>query len=254
MPCVIFVFSRKRCDDNANMMQSVDLTTASEKHQITRCVGRPFASGGNNRACSFFNKCIDRLQGTDKILPQVDDDSRRFLRFTRIVACILGHSNAQLLRTRLCNPSFGRFADPQRGKLEICAGDNFRYRLLQVVELLFQRGLVKVLFGTYFKVFLHKCATLNCSNRDVQHGRQYASANGCFRLDGKIRRQPNTRSQSDRIHANGGSSRPPRPRRDRHCDYTRQARAAARLHVRAAADGQRRRRAARLQRRRRCCF
>ncbi|KAI6229092.1 hypothetical protein M3Y99_01149500 [Aphelenchoides fujianensis] len=55
LPSVVFVFSRKRCDDNANMMDSADLTTAKEKSEISR----------------FFNRCIDRLKGSDKILPQV---------------------------------------------------------------------------------------------------------------------------------------------------------------------------------------
>jgi antiviral helicase SKI2 len=55
LPCVIFVFSRKRCDDSANMMFGTDLTTKTEKSEIVR----------------FFHKCIDRLQGSDKGLPQV---------------------------------------------------------------------------------------------------------------------------------------------------------------------------------------
>ncbi|KAI6238169.1 hypothetical protein M3Y99_00714900 [Aphelenchoides fujianensis] len=57
LPSVVFVFSRKRCDDNANMMDSADLTTAKEKSEISR----------------FFNRCIDRLKGSDKILPQKRD-------------------------------------------------------------------------------------------------------------------------------------------------------------------------------------
>ncbi|KAI6180853.1 hypothetical protein M3Y98_00765800 [Aphelenchoides besseyi] len=96
MPCVIFVFSRKRCDDNANMMQSADLTTAKEKSEITR----------------FFNKCIDRLKGSDKILPQV---------------------------IRMKSYCEHGFAVHHSGILPI---------LKEVVELLFQRGLVKVLFAT----------------------------------------------------------------------------------------------------------
>lgn len=60
MPAVVFVFSRKRCDEYANMLHAVDLTSESEKSQINR----------------FFARSIDRLKDTDKELPQV-----RSLRF-----------------------------------------------------------------------------------------------------------------------------------------------------------------------------
>lgn len=46
-----------RCDENAALLQSVDLTTAKEKSEIHH----------------FFSKCIDRLRGSDKKLPQVCD-------------------------------------------------------------------------------------------------------------------------------------------------------------------------------------
>lgn len=55
LPIVIFVFSRKRCDQAALLLQSIDLTTAKEKSEIHK----------------FFNKCIERLKGSDKKLPQV---------------------------------------------------------------------------------------------------------------------------------------------------------------------------------------
>ncbi|KAH7729260.1 helicase [Aphelenchoides avenae] len=54
LPMVIFVFSRKRCDENAHLLQSVDLTTAKEKSEVHK----------------FFSRCIDRLKGSDKLLPQ----------------------------------------------------------------------------------------------------------------------------------------------------------------------------------------
>jgi antiviral helicase SKI2 len=96
LPVVVFVFSRKRCDDNANMMQSSDLTTQTEKHEVLK----------------FFDKCVHRLNGSDKILPQV-------------------------VRMReLCERGF---AVHHSGILPI---------LKEVVELLFQRGLIKVLFAT----------------------------------------------------------------------------------------------------------
>lgn len=52
---VVFVFSRKRCDEYADALQSVDLTEKNDKHFIR----------------TFFGKCVDRLKGTDKELPQV---------------------------------------------------------------------------------------------------------------------------------------------------------------------------------------
>lgn len=55
LPMVCFVFSRKRCDENAQLLRSIDLTTSSEKSHVT----------------SFFAQCISRLKGTDKELPQV---------------------------------------------------------------------------------------------------------------------------------------------------------------------------------------
>ncbi|KAF8374705.1 hypothetical protein PRIPAC_81134 [Pristionchus pacificus] len=55
LPMVCFVFSRKRCDENAQLLRSIDLTTSSEKSHVT----------------SFFGQCIGRLKGTDKELPQV---------------------------------------------------------------------------------------------------------------------------------------------------------------------------------------
>ena len=55
LPVVAFTFSRKQCDSNANQLTTVDLTTNSEKSSIH----------------VFVQKCISRLKGTDKQLPQV---------------------------------------------------------------------------------------------------------------------------------------------------------------------------------------
>ncbi|PIK60839.1 putative helicase SKI2W-like [Apostichopus japonicus] len=53
--CVCFTFSKKRCDDNAYSLLSLDLTTSEEK----------------NKVHIFFKKCVARLKGTDKQLPQI---------------------------------------------------------------------------------------------------------------------------------------------------------------------------------------
>ncbi|EJD74520.1 hypothetical protein LOAG_18173 [Loa loa] len=84
------------CDDNAYLLRSVDLTTEKEKSSIHH----------------FFSKCIARLRGSDKRLPQV------------------------LQMKELCKHGF---AIHHSGILPI---------LKEVVELLFQKGLVKVLFAT----------------------------------------------------------------------------------------------------------
>ncbi|KAL3989648.1 DSHCT (NUC185) domain family protein [Acanthocheilonema viteae] len=96
LPVIIFVFSRRRCDDNAYLLRSVDLTTEKEKSSIHH----------------FFSRCIARLKGSDKNLPQV------------------------LQMKELCKHGF---AIHHSGILPI---------LKEVVELLFQKGLVKVLFAT----------------------------------------------------------------------------------------------------------
>ena len=55
LPVVAFTFSKKKCDDNATQLTSTDLTTTSEKSEIH----------------VFVHKCVARLKGTDKQLPQV---------------------------------------------------------------------------------------------------------------------------------------------------------------------------------------
>ncbi|XP_039757773.1 helicase SKI2W [Pararge aegeria] len=55
LPVVAFTLSRNRCDQNAENLMSVDLTTAREKSHIR----------------SFFSKCLQRLKEPDRRLPQV---------------------------------------------------------------------------------------------------------------------------------------------------------------------------------------
>ena len=55
LPVVAFIFSKRKIDENANILQSVDLTTAAEKHDIH----------------VFFQKCVSHLKGSDQKLPQV---------------------------------------------------------------------------------------------------------------------------------------------------------------------------------------
>ena len=55
LPVVAFTFSRKRCDENADQLSSLDLTTSTEKSSIH----------------VFTQKCVSRLKGSDRKLPQV---------------------------------------------------------------------------------------------------------------------------------------------------------------------------------------
>nr|XP_042122429.1 helicase SKI2W [Peromyscus maniculatus bairdii] len=96
LPVVVFTFSRGRCDEQASGLTSLDLTTSSEKSEIHL----------------FLQRCLARLRGSDRQLPQVQHMS-------------------ELLRRGL--------GVHHSGILPI---------LKEIVEMLFSRGLVKVLFAT----------------------------------------------------------------------------------------------------------
>jgi len=96
LPVVAFTFSRKQCDKNANQLTNVDLTTSSEKSSIH----------------VFVHRCIGRLKGSDKELPQV-------VWITELLKRGIGVHHSGILPI-----------------------------LKEVVEMLFQRGLVKLLYAT----------------------------------------------------------------------------------------------------------
>ncbi|KAK2705314.1 superkiller complex protein 2-like [Artemia franciscana] len=96
LPVICFTLSRDECDENADLLASVDLTTADEKEEISR----------------FWQKCLKKLKGSDKKLPQVTEMSS------------------------LLNRGIGVH---HSGKLPI---------LKEIVEMLFQAGKVKLLFAT----------------------------------------------------------------------------------------------------------
>ena len=62
LPVVAFTLSRNRCDQTANTLSSLDLTTSMEKSDIHH----------------FINKCISRLKGNDRKLPQVLKEKIKF--------------------------------------------------------------------------------------------------------------------------------------------------------------------------------
>ncbi|TPX31912.1 hypothetical protein SmJEL517_g04858 [Synchytrium microbalum] len=97
LPAIVFVFSRKKVEEFAEMLSNIDLTSGSaEKSEIH----------------VFIERCLENLKGTDKELPQV-------------------------LRTReLLSRGI---AVHHSGLLPI---------IKEMVEILFTRGLVKVLFAT----------------------------------------------------------------------------------------------------------
>ncbi|XP_067173330.1 superkiller complex protein 2 [Apteryx mantelli] len=96
LPVVAFTFSRSRCDEHAAALGSLDLTSSAEKSEVH----------------VFFQKCVARLKGSDRQLPQV-------LHLAELLKRGIGVHHS--------------------GVLPI---------LKEVVEMLFSKGLVKVLFAT----------------------------------------------------------------------------------------------------------
>eukprot|EP01137_Pigoraptor_chileana_P029069 Opistho-2@13784 len=96
LPVVVFTFSKRRCEENADSLSNVELTSSSEKSEIR----------------VFIESCVARLKDTDKQLPQV-------LRMREMLSRGIGVHHGGLLPI-----------------------------IKEMVELLFQRGLVRVLFAT----------------------------------------------------------------------------------------------------------
>ncbi|KAK9354910.1 NUC185 domain-containing protein [Lipomyces doorenjongii] len=95
-PVVIFVFSKKRCEEYANSLQGLDYCTASEKSQIH----------------IFIESAVSRLKKDDQVLPQI-------LRMRELLARGIAVHHGGLLPI-----------------------------VKEVVEILFAKSLVKVLFAT----------------------------------------------------------------------------------------------------------
>ncbi len=96
LPCCIFVFSKKRCEENADSLSNQDFCTAAEKSAIHMII----------------EKSIARLKAEDRVLPQI-----------RRLRVLLGRG----------------VAVHHGGLLPI---------IKEIVEILFARTLVKVLFAT----------------------------------------------------------------------------------------------------------
>ncbi|XP_060530075.1 superkiller complex protein 2 isoform X2 [Cylas formicarius] len=96
LPVVAFIFSRQKCDRNAEVLSNLDLTTQKEKSQIT----------------IFFNKCLRCLKEPDQKIPQI-------VKMQDILNRGIGIHHS--------------------GVLPI---------VKEIVEMLFQKGLIKILFAT----------------------------------------------------------------------------------------------------------
>ncbi len=96
LPCVVFVFSKKRCEEYATSMPNTDLNTAKDRSEVHIVI----------------EKSLTRLKGSDKELPQIK-------RMRDLLGRGIGVHHGGLLPI-----------------------------VKEIVELLFQRGLVKVLFAT----------------------------------------------------------------------------------------------------------
>ncbi|KAG8448608.1 hypothetical protein GDO86_015627 [Hymenochirus boettgeri] len=96
LPVVVFTFSRTRCEQNAAALSTVDFCTTAERSEVQ----------------TYYTKCLIRLRGGDRQLPQV------------------------LYMLDLLKRGIGIH---HSGILPI---------LKEVVEMLFSRGLVKILFAT----------------------------------------------------------------------------------------------------------
>ncbi|XP_063794195.1 superkiller complex protein 2 [Pseudophryne corroboree] len=96
LPVVVFTFSRSRCEQNASALTTVDLCTAAERSEVQ----------------TYYTKCLSRLRGGDRQLPQV-------LHMLDLLKRGIGIHHSGILPI-----------------------------LKEVVEMLFSRGLVKILFAT----------------------------------------------------------------------------------------------------------
>lgn len=119
LPVVVFTFSRGRCDEQASGLTSLDLTTSSEKSEIHL----------------FLQRCLARLRGSDRQLPQA---WRKALKAGRDGVLHDPSTDHSLLSPQVLHMSellHRGLGVHHSGILPI---------LKEIVEMLFSRGLVKV--------------------------------------------------------------------------------------------------------------
>ena len=115
LPVIVFSFSKRKCEEYANALVNLDLTSGSgEKSEIHVFIERSLArlKGKLLEFCFFSTMSLNQNQGTDKQLPQV-------LRIRDLLSRGIAVHHGGLLPI-----------------------------IKEMVEILFTRGLVKVLFAT----------------------------------------------------------------------------------------------------------
>jgi antiviral helicase SKI2 len=114
LPAVVFTFSKKRCEENAGTLTNADLSTSVEKSEvhvaIEKALSRLKGEGAWNSGGIIIYSW--RFEGSDKKLPQI-------ARMRDLLSRGIGIHHGGLLPI-----------------------------MKEVVEILFARGLVKVLFAT----------------------------------------------------------------------------------------------------------
>ena len=83
LPVVGFTFSRQRCNENADSLTSLDLTTNAEKSEIH----------------VFFQKSISLLKASDQKLPQVKSAHIVNCYFLTLSLLSTGHQDERFIET-----------------------------------------------------------------------------------------------------------------------------------------------------------
>lgn len=82
MPVVAFTFSRQRCNEYADALTTLDLTTSNEKSEFN----------------VFFQKSISLLRGSDQRLPQVRKHARIFVVVSEYILRLYGSLQVTKMR------------------------------------------------------------------------------------------------------------------------------------------------------------
>lgn len=126
LPVVNFVFSKKRCEEYAGNLQNMDLCDAKEKSEVHITWERALTRLKGELLADILHTMADAI-GTDKQLPQIT-------RMRELLSRGIGIHHGGLL------PLVKGQSATQR--------DRHQADQTEVVEILFSRGVVKVLFAT----------------------------------------------------------------------------------------------------------
>ena len=130
LPVVVFTFSKKRCEENAATLTNADLCTSVEKSEVHVAIER----------------ALSRLKG-EYIVGSGCSLTSRVLRLRQKAPS--DWKNARSAVSRNWRSPRWTIANRQRGMSQCdCARSMLFISIPKVVEILFARGLVKVLFAT----------------------------------------------------------------------------------------------------------